>query len=308
MKTILDFIKKDWVIKLIILVVAIGLWFYVATDQVRTDTFPGAVKIESRNLQNGMVALLSEDYAQLTLSADRNTWQSLRPDSLSVFVDLKDLGAGTHEVNVAATTNMSQVKVNSIKPKTIFVSIEPVITREMPITVVVEGKPAEGFIVSSYSANPKNVTVTGARSVIASIDQVTAQVNLSGETESFQKDVQLQAANIRENITFSPTHALIDVNITKSGQNKTVGVKPNIVGAPLDGYYVSAVTVNPATINVSGSTDNLANITNVSTESINVDGLKSNLNTTINLQLPANISASVSQVSVKITIDKITTP
>lgn len=308
MKQIVEFIKKDWQVKLAMLIIAIGLWLYVSAGQVRTDTFPGAIKIEPRNTPNGTVALLSEDYAELVISADESIWESLKPDSLDVFVDLENYDIGTHEVQVQATSSSQDAEIVSISPKTVFVSIEPVITSELPITVVIEGDPADGYIVGSYSANPEKVTLSGARSVITGISQVTAQIDLDGEAESFEKEVQLQATNIKENITFNPSKATVKIDIVKSGQNKTVGIEPTVTGTPADGYYVSAIAVTPATVSLNGPADLLSSLSTLSTESISVDGLKSDLSTIVNLSIPSGISSSESQVNIKISISKISTP
>lgn len=308
MKTILDFLKKDWGVKLVILMAVIGLWFYVSIGQVRTGTFPGAVKIEPRSVPTGMAAILSNDYAELVLSAQKNVWESLQPDSLNVFVDLSNLGEGTHEVTIQATTNNQDVDVVSVSPKTVFVSIEPIITRELPVTVVIEGEPAADHIVGGYSVNPESVTLTGARSVVAGIDQVTANIILDNESESFQKEVKLQAANIRENITFSPVTATVSVQIVTSSESKTAGIKPVVTGNPQDGYYVSAITVTPATVNISGNPELLTGINTISTSSIDVSGADRDITQTVTLDLPSNISSSLTEVRVKVTISKISTP
>jgi len=308
MKSIIEFLKKDWVVKLIMLAIAILLWLYVSANQVRTDTFPGAIKINTKNVPGSTVATLSEDYAELVLSADKNVWENIKPDSIDVYVDLSGLNIGTHEVQVQAITKNNDVKIVSVKPKKIFVSIEPIINRELPISVIINGDPKDGYIVGNFSVNPETVTISGAKSVIADIDQITASINLSGESESFQKEIDLQVKNISENVILTPTKVTVNIEIVTSGQNKTAGIKPTIIGSPQEGYYISSISVDPATINISGATDSLKTITNISTENISVDGLKNDATVTAKLSFTDGITSSVTEVKVKISIDKISTP
>ncbi len=307
MKPIIDFFKKDWQVKLIMLLLAVGLWFWVSADQVRTGTFPGALKIEARNVPAGTVAILSEDYAELVLNANSDVWESLQPDSLDVYVDLENLDVGTHELQVEATSTNEDVEILNINPQKIFVSIEPIITRELPVTVVIDGNPGQGFIVGGYSVNPETVSLSGAKNILTDIDQVTAEILLDGETQSFEREVKLQAANINDGITFSPSTATVSISIVESGQDKTAGVKPAITGTPKDGYYVSSISVTPATVSITGSSDALSSITNISTEAIDITDINEDLTTTVGLSLPEGIASSTTEVRVKITIEKIST-
>lgn len=288
--------------------IAVILWIFVSLDQSKIGKFPGAIKIENRNLSAGTVAVLSEEYAELTIQATQTKWQSLQPDQFDVFVDLKDLGAGTHEVSVSAESKISGVSISSINPKKVIVNIEPVITRELPVTVVIEGEPTAGHIVGSYKTNPATATVSAARSIVASIDQITAEVNVGGQSGLLVKNAPLQVATkLTDSVTINPKEVEVSVSIVESGRSRTVGVKPNILGTPKEGYYISAITVAPSTITIEGEADIINIIGSVDTEEININNISDNKTFNAKIRLPSNINSSTDSVQVKITIDKIAT-
>lgn len=308
MNKIFQSISRNWQIKTVMIIIATGLWIFVSLDQSRLGKFPGAIKIDTRNLASGTVAVLSDEYAELTIQATETKWQSLQPDQFDVYVDLKDLGTGTHEIAVKAESKVSGVSIGSINPKKIIVNIEPVITRELPITVVIQGEPATGYIVGSYRANPVTATISGARTIVSSIDQITAEISLNGESGSLVRAVKLQVATkLNDNVTISPAEAEIEVSIAKSGRSRTVGVKPNIIGSPKEGYYVSAITITPSTITIEGDADTINAISSVDTQEININNINTNktFNSTLNALSGVNFSSS--SVQVNVTIGKIAT-
>ncbi len=303
-----QFITQNWQVKVMMLVVAAGLWIFVSLDQSRSGKFPGAIKIDTRNTSSGTVAVLSEEYAELTIQATQTKWQSLQPDQFEVYVDLKDLGTGTHEVNVQARSKVNGVSISTISPKKVIVNIEPVITRELPVTVVIQGEPATGFIVGSYKADPATATISAARSIVASIDQITAEVDLNGESESLTRNVELQVANkLKDNVTVNPTNVGVSVSIVESGRNRTVGIKPNIIGSPKEGYYISAITITPSTITIEGDANVINAINSVNTEEININNVSADKTYDVGISTQSGISLSNKSVQVRIAVDKIST-
>jgi len=302
------FLTQNWQVKAIMVVLAVALWIFVSLDQSRSGKFPGAIKIETRNLSSGTVAVLGEQYATLTIQATQTKWNTLQPDQFEVYIDLKDLNAGTHEVDVKANSKINGVSIGSISPQRIIVNIEPVITRELPITVVVKGEPAQTFIVGSYKTNPTTATISAARSVVADIDQITAEVDVSDKSDSLVKTVPLQVTNkLTESVTISPKEVDISVLIVKSGRSRTVGIRPNIIGSPKEGYYISAITVVPSTITIEGDTNTINTIGSVDTEEININNISASKTFDATIKLISGLASTTNMVQVRVSVDKIST-
>ena len=62
----------------------------------------------------------------------------------------------------------------------------------IPVNVVVKGIPASGYTVSTQTATPNLISVSGPKSVVSRIKQIVAKVDVSG----LKKDVTM-AQNVK---------------------------------------------------------------------------------------------------------------
>ncbi|HHY92037.1 MAG TPA: hypothetical protein GX511_01690, partial [Firmicutes bacterium] len=84
---------------------------------------------------------------------------------------------------------------------------------------------------------------------------------------------------------------------------KMVPVKPQISGEPAEGYKVSQVLAEPATIIISGPAPMLAEITSVSTLPLDISGATTNQSGDLRVVLPQNVRAEVERVRVTAVIE-----
>jgi YbbR domain-containing protein len=85
--------------------------------------------------------------------------------------------------------------------------------------------------------------------------------------------------------------------------NKTVGVKAKINGSPKSGYYVSNVSVDPPTVDITGSPEVLSGVDFVETFAIDVTNASSDISRNISLDVKSGEAlekGSPAQVNVKI--------
>jgi YbbR domain-containing protein len=95
------------------------------------------------------------------------------------------------------------------------------------------------------------------------------------------------------------------VEAQKPNQTRRVPLLETPTGTPAAGYRITAVTIDPLFIDVSGSVDDLVNINSVVLSAIAVDGASANMTRTVRVNtLPPNVTSSVGAVSVTITIQK----
>ena len=302
----INFIKRDWLTKLAMVVLSLILWLSVGIMQSKSGTFPGAIEIEARNTPTGTVAILSEQYAEVEINANSTTWQDLQPDDMDLYVDLSDYNIGTYELEIQANSHIGQATITSINPKKIFVTIEPIITKELPVNLEIEGLPGNDYVVDSYIIEPDTITVIAPENYISDIKQVTAQLKLNGETSSFTRDITVTIPSMRsdllQSITISPSKVEVAVTISTEGESKTVGINPVVSGQPENGYYVSAITTTPATLNITGPASILSTINSVSTETVDISNLTDNQTYSVPIVLPDNVSSSIRRVEITVNV------
>lgn len=180
-------LAENWFLKLLSLVFAIVLWFFVMGEQKLEVGY--AVPLELKNVPTGM--MVANDVPSLIdvrISGPRTLLMNLHPNDISISVDLKDLQPGlTTFRRLEEHLNIpSALKVTRVSPSFVDVKLERIKDKKVPVKVVLTGAPADGYEVVSTSANPAQVTVEGAESEVKNVEEVpTEPVDVSGTKASF---------------------------------------------------------------------------------------------------------------------------
>ena len=103
----------------------------------------------------------------------------------------------------------------------------------------------------------------------------------------------------------STLSASLHVEALKPNQTRHVPLVETPTGSPAPGYRITALTIDPLFVDVSGSVDDLSTISSVTLPGIAVDGLTSTITRRVAVStLPANVTSGTSTVLVTITIQK----
>lgn len=296
--------------KILAVVVATILWMVVAASQSSTGKFPSEINIIAVNTPNGLVASYDQKTVELTISAEPSLWQKLSTNSFTAYVDLGSLGVGTYQLDVNVTCNVAGVQILNKKPEKIFVQLEEISRKKVPVIQKVEGNAAEGMVAGAITFNPAEVEVSGPKSQIENISNAIAPIKLNGESADFQKDVIPTALDDNGNeisdLAFSPSKVTADISIVKGANNKTVGVKVNLVGSPASGYFISSLSTLPSLINITGSVSALSTVYYLETQSFDISGISANSEKDILLKIPDGVGLQKGEpnkvrISIKVT-------
>jgi len=180
----------------------------------------------------------------------------------------------------------------------------------VPVSCLYDGEAGVGLAPGQCEINPKLVKVAGARSVINTLTEATAAIHLQGETADFKKEVKVVSLDAKgkeiKSLVFTPESVLVTVPIVKANNIKTVGVKVNITGAPVEGYWLSKLESNPSTVTITAAENTIGQVNFVETEPIDVSGLSRNQTTDVALK-PASgvvLMDKIDKVHVTLTVSK----
>lgn len=295
--------------KILAVIVATILWIFVAASQSSTGQFPSKIQIITVNTPNGLIATYDQKTVELQISAEPSLWQKLSTNSFTAYVDLGGLQVGTYELDVNATCNVADVQILNKKPGKIFVQLEEISRKNVPVIQKVEGNAAEGMVAGAISFNPAEVEVSGPKSQIENISNAVAEIRLNGESANFEKDASLVAldnsGNEISDLSFSPSRVKANISIVKGANNKTVGVKVNLSGNPADGYYISRLTTAPSTINITGQSSILSTINYIETQNFDISGVSSSFDKDLLLKIPDGVGlqrGEPNKVTVSVTL------
>lgn len=309
----IKFITNNFWAKAVCVLLAMAVWIYVGLTQSRIAEFPGLINLEMRNVPAGMVAIADSSTVQIKISADQAQWKQLTANSFAAYIDLNGATEGTHEMDVKVNINVAGVQLVSVTPSKVMVTVEPMVSKKVPVISKVEGTAGDGLVAGDIKIDPNEVIVSGAQSALNKIFEAIAIIKLNGETEEFNKSIDLVALDsegeVIKNVTFNPSNVKVTVPIIKAGTTKTVGIKANITGQPKSGYWVSQVKITPADITINGQSNILQTTNYLETKEINIDGLDANKTQTVEINVPSGVTivGDTSKVKVEITIDPIQT-
>ncbi|MCL2864023.1 MAG: CdaR family protein [Lachnospiraceae bacterium] len=193
----------------------------------------------------------------------------------------------THD-HLVATADFSQMEINSLipisvsvlgfdeqissiatSPSNVQVQIEDVDRITFPLVVNVAGEPRAGFVLGELEVYPEAVTISGPETLIASIDRVVAQVDVSGIRQSGSLAAELVIYDHNGGVisqtllsnSLGEQGIMVDVEVLHT---KSIAIAfADIYDVP-DGYIASDISSEPQTILVSGTQSDLANITELS--------------------------------------------
>ncbi|MET0785138.1 MAG: CdaR family protein, partial [Paenisporosarcina sp.] len=188
----------------------------------------------------------------------------------TVFVDLRNLNMGEHEVLVQVE-NLYEKLDSNLDPAYIDVSIEEKVTKELRVDPEFNDRLlAENFVVSSMKSNPERIQITGAKSVVESISYVKATVvGDHGLNETFTQKASVKVLDkdlSKLNVIIEPTEVEVTVEIEEYSREIPISLQQT--GTIKDGVVINELTPKTKTVRAFG---NKAVIDNIDTLIVDVD-------------------------------------
>lgn len=299
MKIIRSFIKS---IPTLLLSVALSLavWISAVTeeDPVQSRIFPRTIPIE-RVGQNPALVMLGDvpGQATVTLSAPNSVWNQMLEDSAPVrlWVDLSGVQAGTHTLRVNYQPLIQLVKVANYTPQTVSITLEPLASREFPVTLERRGDPAVGFQADAYALNPEQVLISGPASLVERVNEVRVTLDISQVSDTVNRALDVQVLDANElpvsGVTISPSEVVINQPISQRGGYRNVVVRAVTTGQVGVGYRLTNISVSPPNVTVFSSNPRLVDQLPgfVETSPLDLTNVKDDLEVRLPLNLPDGV-------------------
>lgn len=194
---------NNLLLKITSVILAIGLWFFIATSDYTEVSFTVPIKIE--NLNNSMVAINKTGLVNVVLRGSNFSLKNMSYNDIKVSIDASNFNVGeikyrvkTSEVKVPAGINVVE-----IVPSEVVFLVDEVITKSVKINPTFIGEPLKGYKVSSVKMIPESVKLQGAKRILSKLDFIdTLPINLSSRYETLIYSVGLKlpdGVNLAEN-------------------------------------------------------------------------------------------------------------
>lgn len=189
-----DLFSKDWLLKFISLVLAVGLWYYVGgEDRVDKNVM---IPIEIINLPRDLV--ISNQFKkeiEVTVSGPRSMILEMTSRAITRQVDLSSATPGTMviENDNDHIPVPRGITVQRVQPSSIILSLDKLIQKQFPVSARTVGKVPAGYYVKKLKMDPDVITITGPFTILSQFDELfTKAINLNGMKRSSQLQVPLE--------------------------------------------------------------------------------------------------------------------
>lgn len=218
-------------IKLLSLVTAAGLWFFVNASE-RDAELALEVSLELHNMPpNVMLVSPRVEFINLVVRGPRTLISRIRPDQLSVVLDLRGVRPGPAVFRIAdeALDLPRGVTVARLTPSEVTLEFAATMRRRVPVHVALTGKPPGELRVTSTKVAPESVEVMGPADQVEKIKAAeTTPIDL-GDAQAglIERDVLLDVP--REYISFSANLVHAQVVLEEPERTRTIVNVPIVV-------------------------------------------------------------------------------
>jgi len=322
---ILKTLSKNWGLKILSVFFAFTLWLvvYNLEDPTKTKTLTVNVTVENRDSIEDMgkyyEVIEGSNKASFSITAARSVLDKLDESDFTATADMNQIaideetGIGTIPIEIECTSNVNQnsYKLSSTS-KNMRVMLEDLMVKQFVVTARTEGEVAEGYALGNVEVTAPNVLkVSGPKSIVQTIASVVAVIDVTDMSEAettYQPAPILYDKDGNEvditRLTLSHSRVNVSAEILNT-KEVTVAVSP--VGTPAEGYTVTSINMNPATIVLKGSKSVLNGINSIEIPDnlISVEGKDKDVKVTIDVSeyIPEDVSmVNPESSSVEITV------
>lgn len=292
--------KSDNILKILSLLIAIVLWFYVV--QVQSPDIEKVYKnvpivFTQRSVLEGKGLTILNDKERtmdIKIKGKRKHLVDTSPENITVVADLSTIEeTGVHTVFTSIILPYGNLEVLSKNPSTLSVNVDELMEKTFDVSLKTIGTPKGSYVVGDILPAPKPIKIRGPKTIINGINSVTASIDVSDKDSDVTVVAPLLVfdSNAKEidksYLSLSAEEIQVRCEILKT---KTIEVAAIFSQEILN----SDVSYTPdknslSNIRVKGAADTLDKLNIVETMPIKPKDIDSLGNATVRLNLPEGV-------------------
>ena len=278
---------KKWLlnnidIKIIALIMAIILWFYITNEENIMAERYYEIEVRAINLDQSLCIKDIRNNVSIGIKGPEKTLDNISSQKIVGTVNLENIKeAGEYQLDVNVIVP-KKTEIKKIIPNSLPIVIENIIKKKYDIGYNLIGLPKKGYSLKSEpKIEPNKVNIIGPESLLEKIDQVKVDIDINAIDSDFSKVEAITLLNrddkMIENLKLEPEQALVTIEVEKGYPEKILPIKPRIIGKPANGYYISQIVAQPNYLKVYGNYSKIADLDFLETIPIDVSGVSKGL-------------------------------
>ena len=216
--------------------------------------------------------------------------------------------AGNYNLPVEVSINNVGISVVDVRPTTINLTVDKMVSRSIPIEVDVAGGVSSEFVLKDIVCSPAQVVVTGPMSELNMIARAKVDIKMNNISQDYteKQRVVLLDANGEEVRTQHTTKDVESTDISVSlFPTKRIPIEARVTGQLPDAVVLGEITVDPETVEIMGESSYLKLITLAVTEPIDLSQITKTTQVPVQLVLPGSIKTRQENFTPTVTINVI---
>lgn len=312
--------KSKLVTFLLALLFAFGLWLFVVTvEQPESESTYYDIPVVFQNngeellKERGLMLVSERPTVTLKLKSTRTNLRNLNESNINILVNLANITtAGTHRLNYSISypgnVPSGEVSVVSASLEQITLKVERRITKQIEVVPVYNGSVPEGMIAHKEEAelDYEYIEVSGPESVMENITQAVIQVDLEGQTQTLAGEYAYTLCDAEGNpvdASLLTTNVEVVNLMVKIQQVKEIELRVKVISGGGATEQTSTITIDPATIRVSGPEALLADLEYLEIGTIDLSTVVQAETKTFLIQLPEGITNETGVTAVSVIVE-----
>lgn len=267
---------QRWQLKIICLLMAIVLWFFIISEQNPMSEGTYTVPVVVENLDSQYITSNVPKTVYVRLSGPRNTIINVSPSDIKAYIDLSSAQEGEMElpvhISIPAGTELAKQSL-----ATADITVDVYTVREIALTPHFQGDMKDDVFVSSLKVVPEKVVISGARRLIRQVEQAVVEIPVQDRMDDFSlmAPIKLYGADGLpvEGLEMTPWQSNVRVAIGRNAESKEVPVFVNTVGEVAPSSALRGVQLSPQTVTVKGDSNIVDTLNRIDLPPVDVTGL-----------------------------------
>ncbi len=186
-------LNNKTLLKILSVLIALGMWIMVVSGHEETKEMTVPVKLI--NVSNGKVAIADYPNVSINIKGAARLMQSLANSDVLLDIDVATFpnGQSIRRILPEDFKTPLGLEVVDVKPAELRITLDNITAKDVRVLPSIIGEVKQGYMVESITLKPNSVSVTGAKSVLSKLENIsTMPINLSERSENFVQNVVLK--------------------------------------------------------------------------------------------------------------------
>ncbi len=214
-------LTKNLGLKLLALAFSTALWFLVVGEKVSEMGL--LVPLRFKGIPQDMVVTKSSpEDVEVIVAGPKMFINNLSPSEIKLAIDLSKAKEGINKYRIFPQDVKAPggVDVVRVRPQTVYIELERLVTVSLPVKARLEGSPPSGVHIEAVTVEPEVVQVTGLKKDIEKLKEVyTIGIDVSkiAVTTSIPVMIEPGGAAIRE---VKPDIVVVHIKVRKDDRKR----------------------------------------------------------------------------------------